>query len=37
MCNCYAEGFAGGNCEEHGPWRNDEYAKYCGKEVDNAR
>ena len=31
MCNCDAEGFAGGNCEEHGAWRNDEYAKFNGK------
>lgn len=34
MCNCDAEGFAGGNCEEHGPWRNDEYAHFNGKSED---
>jgi hypothetical protein len=34
MCNCNAEGYAGGNCEDHGPWRNDEYAQFNGRDKE---
>jgi hypothetical protein len=37
QCNCDMPGAAGGNCEIHGPWRNDEYAHWNGKSREDKR